>query len=43
VSGFAFDIQMGNRATGQVERVMPHLRYLNAPNGRPSGGSSSEG
>ena len=33
--GFAFDIQMGDRAAGQVERVMPHLRYLNALDGRP--------
>ncbi len=33
--GFAFDIQMGDRAPGRAERVMPHLRYVNALNGRP--------
>jgi hypothetical protein len=33
--GFALDIQVGDRATGPVERVMPHLRYLNALDGRP--------
>jgi len=32
--GFAFDLQVGDRATGPVERVMPHLRYLNALEGR---------
>jgi len=32
--GFAFDLQVGDRATGPVERVMPHLRYLNALEGQ---------
>jgi len=32
--GFAFDLQVGDRASGPVERVMPHLRYVNALEGR---------
>jgi len=32
--GFGLDLQVGDRATGPVERVMPHLRYLNALEGR---------
>lgn len=33
--GFAIDIQVGDRTPGQPERVMPHLRYCNAWQGRP--------
>jgi len=32
--GFGLDLQVGDRATGAAERVMPHLRYLNALDGR---------
>jgi len=32
--GFAFDLQAGDRDPAPRERVMPHLRYLNALDGR---------
>jgi hypothetical protein len=31
--GFIYDLQVGDRAGGNPERVMPHLRFLNAENG----------
>ncbi len=35
--GVAFDLQVGDRTGQGAERVMPHLRYLNADAGRPEG------
>ena len=35
--GFLFDLQVGDRETGDRMRVMPHVRYLNALNGEPMG------
>ena len=32
--GFGIDLQMSDQAAGRAERVMPHLRYLNALEGR---------
>jgi hypothetical protein len=33
--GFAIDLQHGDRYPGEQQRVMPHLRYLNAWEGKP--------
>lgn len=35
--GFLFDLQVGDRASGERMRVMPHVRYLNALDGQAMG------
>ena len=36
-AGVLFDLQDGDRKPGQRQRVMPHIRYLNALHGEPAG------
>ena len=37
VVGFLYDLQDGDRKSGERQRVMPHIRYLNALDGEAAG------